>query len=162
MNTFRLLFASLAFAGTAWSQSCDDAVWLELSQDLRRSAEKRDKTQYEAAVGRAVEFMEACPDFMLTVEELLDATDLQFTMAQTNVDVSKRPGGVALEPKASTLLIKASNARMWAVFAGVAAGVVLEESPDAAAACLVFGGINGLRGFFLERRAARQLAREGL
>ena len=50
----------------------------------------------------------------------------------------------------------------WAVIAGVVSGVVVEESPDAAAACLVSGGISGLRGFFLERRAARQLAREGL
>jgi|GEM_PF-2583734 len=162
MNAIRFFFASLAFVGVAWGQSCDDAVWLELSQELQRSADQRNKTKYEEAVGRAVEFMEACPDFKLIVEEMLDATDLQFTMAQTSMVVSKRPSRVALDPKASTMLIKASNSRMWAVIAGVVAGVVVEESPDAAAACLVFGGISGLRGFFLERRAARQLAREGL
>ena len=162
MKAFWFLFVSFGMLGGVSAQTCDDVVWLELAQDLERSAERRNKTQYEEAVGRAVEFMEACPDFKLTVEELLDATDLQFTMATTSMVVSKRPGRVALDPKASTLLIKASNSRVWAVIAGVAAGAVAEESPEAAVACLIFGGISGLRGFFLERRAARQLAREGL
>ena len=159
--SFATMFLVSAQLSTA--QSCDDSAWFDISNALQKSAENGNVKKYEDAVMRAVAFQEACPDFAPIVEELLDRTDQAFASGQTSRQVQSRSVSQSIRnEKASALLMKANNSKIFGLLSSVAASVVVVSSPPAAIALGVAGGLSWIRSLSCERRAAKRLARDGM
>lgn len=160
-----MVFATmfLVSAQLSTAQSCDDSAWFAISNALQKSAENGNVAKYEDAVMRAVSFQEACPDFAAIVEDLLDRTDMAFSSGQTSRQVQSRSVSETIRnEKASVLLIKANNSKIFGLLTSIAASVVVVSSPPAAIALGAAGGLSWIRSLSLERRAAKRLARDGM